>query len=186
MITGPPPKFNGTRHNLSRVGLAPSVHPDQPLGDQWLHAILAPMEMRERDRRWTAQIRGKRASDSPYSTLIYWCRTAPAELLAVAANGGRSFARLAAEVLMWALPSPDRFLRDAATRALVAMADHDTVVIRDLFDAVRDVDDAYVLERVLAVACASQLRGKADTTSLLQDIKRLLDKRGLPCDVLSR
>ena len=176
----------GARRSAIRVALALSVHPDQPLGPRWLHSSLAPMVMSDRDCRWTAQIRGAPRSASPYSTLIRWCRTAPHELLAAATAHRRSFARLAAIALMWALPSSDRFLRDAATRAMVALADHDADVVTDLLEAATDVDDDYVLERVLAVMCASQLRGTANMSALVSHIRQFLDRRGLPNQVLSR
>jgi hypothetical protein len=178
--------LNDDRREAIRVALALSVHPDQPLGPQWLHGLLAPMRMSERDRRWTAEIRGMEYVGTPFSTLIRWCRTAPHELLASANAGGRSFARLAAVPLMWALSSSDRFLRDTATRALVSLADHDSAVVIDLIEAVGDVDDNYVIERVLAVACASQLRRSADMSALAPQLVQLLGHRGLPDDVLSR
>ena len=174
------------RRAAIRIALALSVHPDQPLGPEWLHNLLAPMGMSERDRRWTAQIRGTRSADSPYSTLIYWCRAAPRELLATAVGGGRSFARLAAVALMWALPSSDRFLRDTATRVLVALTDQDALVITDLLHAASEVDDGYVVERVLAVACASALRGATQARNLASALRRFLDRCGLPRHVLAR
>jgi hypothetical protein len=87
---------------------------------------------------------------------------------------------------MWALPSSDRFLRDAATRAMVALTDHDAAVVTDLLEAATDVDDDYILERVLAVMCASQLRGTADMATLALHIRQFLDHRGLPNQILSR
>ena len=174
------------RRTAIRIALALSVHPDQPLGPEWLHNLLAPLRMPERDRRWTAQIRGTNSADTPYSTLIYWCRAAPRELLATAVGGGRSFARLAASALMWALPSSDRFLRDSATRALVALTHQDTLVITDLLQAVSEVDDGYILERVLAVACASALRGTVEARNLASALRQFLDRCGLPKHVLAR
>jgi hypothetical protein len=175
-----------SRRAAIRTVLALAVHPDQPLGPGWLHSLLAPLVMAERDRRWTSQIRGTREAETPYSTLIFWCRSAPRELLVTPVGGGRSFARLAAAALMWALPSPDRFLRDTATRALVAMADHDHAVVADLLDAAGEVDDCYIVERVLAVACAAALRGRADSRALAADLRQFVGRRGLPADVLAR
>lgn len=180
--------LNDDRREAIRVALSLSVHPDQPLGTQWLHRLLAPIPAADRDRRWTAQIRSAMYPDTPFSTLLKWCRAAPHELLASASAGAGapSFARLAAIPLMWALPSSDRFLRDRATRALVRLVDHDPAVISDLIEAVVSIDDDYVLERVLAVACASQLRQSTDVPALASQLSKLLGLRGLPEHVLAR
>jgi hypothetical protein len=177
--------LSDSRRAAIRTALALSVHPDQPLGSGWLHRLLAPLDMAERDRRWTSQIRGTRDTETPYSTLIFWCRSAPHELLATPVGGGRSFARLAAATLMWALPSPDRFLRDTATRAIVALADHDHAVVTDLIDGTA-VDDSYIVERVLAVTCAAALRGKVNPRTLAADLRQFVSRRGLPAHVLAR
>jgi hypothetical protein len=174
------------RRTAIRISLALSVHADQPLGPGWLHAQLQPMTMPERDRRWTAQIRGTREMPSPFSTLIAWCRAAPGSLLSGRAGEGQTFARMAALALMWALPSPDRFLRDSASRALVALADQDSGVVTDLLQAVASVDDEYVTERVLAVACAAVLRGTANLTAATDGLGQYLERHGLPVHVLAR
>ena len=178
--------LSDSRRAAIRAALALSVHPDQPLGPDWLHSLLAPMTMPDRDRRWTAQIRGTPDTETPYTTLVSWCRRAPRELLATPTGDRRSFARLAAAVLMWALPSSDRFLRDTATRAIVALADHDPGVVTDLLGAASEVDDGYVIERVLAVACAAELRATTEARTLTADVRQFLNRRGLPIHVLAR
>ena len=168
------------------TALALTVHPGQPLGSGWLHELLVALTMHERDRRWTAQIRGTHVRPSAYSALISWCRIAPSELLTAQAAGGQTFAQLASLALMWALPSPDRFLRDTATRTIVALADVDLSVIPCLLDGAAGVDDAYVTERVLAVVCAAVLRGKVQPPTVAVDLRHFVEQRGLPVHVLAR
>jgi hypothetical protein len=141
LILGPDPDAPAAPPDRVRQGaisraLLLTVHPDQPLGRGWLRNLLAPMAMADRDRRWTAQLRGlnqsRRLEPSPYRPLLDWARSAPAEVLKVGVDGTTTVAHLTAEALAWALPSPDRFLRDAATRAIVATTAHDPHIVAGL------------------------------------------------------
>lgn len=178
--------LNDERRAAIRTTLALSVHPDQPLGPDWLHNMLAPLTMVDRDRRWTAQLRGTSDDDNPYTTLIHWCREMPPHVLTVRSNDGATFAVRAAVALMWALPSPDRFLRDTATRAMVSLTDHDPSVVTVLLGAAAGIDDGYLVERVLAVVCGAVLRGNLEPRTVVADLQRLLDRHGLPRHVLAR
>lgn len=70
---------------------------------------------------------------------------------------------LASTVLAWMFSTPNRFLRDKATKALVALLTDRidaTVRVLDRFD---DVDDPYVRERVYAAAYGAAMRSQNAT-----------------------
>ncbi|MEU7947378.1 hypothetical protein AB0C50_22095 [Micromonospora taraxaci] len=167
-----------------------TIHPDRPLGHGWLHGLLASKGMAQRDRLWTAQIRGhhgsRRGRRSPYQPLLDWARTAPSAVLNVGVDGTTTVARLAAEALLWALPSPDRFLRDAATRALVALTPHDREVVPALLQLAAGVDDGYVTERVLAVAYAAITMRTVEPAPVAAALRAFVEQAGVPVHVLAR
>jgi hypothetical protein len=167
-----------------------TVHPDQPLGPGWLHKLLAPMAMEERDRRWTAQLRGQAAGTqfvrSPYQPLLEWARSAPPEVMNVKVGGTTTVARLTAEALVWALPSPDRFLRDAATRAVVATTAYDPQIISALLQLAAVVDDGYVTERALAVAYAAATMRTVGPEPVAAALRAFVERAGVPVHVLAR
>lgn len=176
------------REAISRALLL-TIHPDRPLGHGWLHDLLAPMAMAERDRRWTAQVRGRHATrqrPSPYQPLLDWARSAPPEVLNVGVDGTTTVARLTAEALLWALPSPDRFLRDTATRALVAITPHDPQIIPSLLQLAAGVDDGYVTERVLAVAYAAITMRAVEPEPAAAALRAFVEQAGVPVHVLAR
>ncbi|WP_327042836.1 hypothetical protein OG400_12520 [Micromonospora ureilytica] len=177
------------REAISRALLL-TIHPDQPLGNGWLHDLLAPMAMAERDRRWTAQLRGhtefKRFGPGPYQSLVSWARSAPPEVLNVSIDGTTTVARLTAEALLWALPSPDRFLRDAATRAMVATTAHDPQIIPALLQLAAGVDDGYVTERVLAAAFAAITMRAIEPEPAAATLRAFVERAGVPIHVLAR
>jgi hypothetical protein len=183
--------LSNMRRLALRTAVSLSVHPEQPLGSGWLHSWLAPMSMPDRDRRWTSQLgdnRGIRRSlrPNPFQQLMDWIRTAPPGALQTVCSDGSTTAQQAAETLLWALPSPDRFLRDRATRAILATVEHDPGIVARLLDLAVDIDDGYVVERVLAVTCAAVTIGAVEAEPAAAAVRRFIEEAGLPCHVLSR
>jgi hypothetical protein len=122
----------------------------------------------------------KRIGPSPYEQLLNWARSAPPDLLNVSVDGATTVARLTAEALLWALPSPDRFLRDAATRALVATATHDPQIVTALLQLAAGIDDGYVTERVLAVALAAITMGAVKLAPAAAALRAFVERVGVP------
>ena len=65
---------------------------------------------------------------------------------------------LAATALAWMLTTPNRFLRDRATKALVALLSGRIESTKRLVGRFSDVDDLYVLERLYTVMYGVAMR----------------------------
>jgi hypothetical protein len=100
------------------------------------------MRMAQRDATWSiAAFRTDEYSEG-YRRLSAWAK----RLSDVAS---REEVRLASIALMWLLTSPNRFLRDDASKTLVTLLCSDLKVAAYLVAAARQIDDPYVQERVL-------------------------------------
>lgn len=79
---------------------------------------------------------------------------------------------LAAVALSWFLTTPNRFLRDKATKALVQLLTARIQILRRVIVFFKDVDDFYVLERIYAVAYGSAMRSQdhEDLAHLATDV----------------
>lgn len=130
--------------------------PEHPLNVRRLDRALRDMSMPARDRLWSQAVLGIAYEDSnPVSRTIDWawsCRdTVSADVV-----------DLAATILSWLLTSPNRRIRDTATKALLRLTGAHTSVLARLVRGLEGVDDPYVAERVIAVACGHVVRRAHD------------------------
>lgn len=115
-----------------------------PLNATFLDTVLKDRSVADRDLRWTEWVRDRadRLSSDVAALTLRWRE-----------DSKRSEAdRLRARWLMWTLTSTDRTLRDATTLALHWYGFHDP---RGLFELAVDaatINDAYILERMLAAS----------------------------------
>lgn len=126
------------------VVMAVASKPNHPLNADRLHDWLLRMEMPERDDTWSKDTYYNLDEEVPLGRLIRW-----------AARGERKHdeevARLAAIPLIWTFTSPNRRLRDYATKSLAKLLSRHISVATQLISDFEPVDDPYVVER-LAVA----------------------------------
>jgi hypothetical protein len=162
--------------------LALAPRDGHPGNADWLHSQLARLSMADRDASWSiATFQVDQYSDS-YRRLTRW-----AELLADAAS--EEEVRLAAIALMWLFTSPNRFLRDGASKTLVKLLSHRLRVAASLVATAQQVDDPYVQERTITCSYGAVLVG-GDTD--LEGVRSVLQavsswtQAGLPIDVLAR
>lgn len=129
-----------------------ATRPDHPLNALLLDVILRSDSMPTRDYWWSRPLTRLDAAGSAASQLINWMSQAAARYCDVAV------ARIAAITACWMLATSNRFIRDRATKALVSMLVTRPSLACELVIRFMDVDDPYVLERVLAVAYGVALR----------------------------
>lgn len=161
-----------------------SAVPDHPLNGDRLDQWLGGLSMPERDCEWATYLHWAWDGTSAMERLISWAsRTQGAPLDPAVRN-------LAGTTLAWALSTPNRFLRDTATKSLVALFDGRLREWARLEEHFRRVDDPYILERVCAAGCGVVLR-----TSALNDVDPVartlfnsyfLNQKCLPTHVLTR
>lgn len=153
-----------------------------PGNADWLHQHLAPMSIAQRDATWSiAAFRTDEYSDA-YRRLTAWAKR-------LSGGASREEVRLASIALMWLLTSPDRFLRDDASKTLITLLCADLEVAAYLIAAARDVDDPYVQERVLTCSYGAVLVGGDDDRDGARSVLDAVSAwclEGLPVDVIAR
>ena len=121
--------------------------------DRWLR----PLPIPERDVRWSTRAASLAEEDEgAIQTLIEW----------TLANGLEAMdperARLAAVALAWLTSLSHRWVRDMATKALATLLVDRRELAAALVSKFADLDDPYVLDRVLAAAYGAATRRSGD------------------------
>ncbi len=90
--------------------------------------------------------------------------------------------RLSGTALAWLLTTSHRYLRDGATKALVNLLTERIHVLEQIIHKFLDVNDPYVLERLLAVAYGCVMRSMDNNAigELAQNIYEWIFKNGEP------
>ncbi|WP_386082403.1 hypothetical protein ACFIOZ_03970 [Vreelandella sp. F11] len=137
-----------------------ATEPNNRFNADYLDRWLRPLSMPERDVQWSTRvmllIEESEAGEEAINTLIEW----------VLANGlgqiQSARARLAAITLTWLTSLSHRWIRDMATKSLATLlvdrCDLAAILIRQF----ADVDDAYILDRLLAAAYGAATRCTSD------------------------
>lgn len=141
--------------------------PDHPLNATRTDQLLYPMDLPSRDRDWSTYAVGVDEIPAAVDRILRWAlrngRSATGEVRA-----------LAGPLLGWFLSSPDRRVRDRATKGLVTLFDQHPSDLAALIDHFGHVNDPYVLERVFAAACGWVLRHRRDRAHDLDAWESLL------------
>lgn len=137
---------------------------ENPFNAEFLHRNLKARSLAERDAWWTIFINKYYSYEGPHSIhrILNWSLS----------NSDRShvesetLSRICI-TLSWFLTASNRYLRDRSTKALVNLLENNVPVLLELLERFWDVNDLYVLERLLAVAYAVAMRSE-DATLLTQ------------------
>ena len=126
--------------------------PGHPLNASFLHKALRKMKMPARDLAWSQPVLTVWSADpNPVARTVEWAWSG-------ILPESDEVAELAATLMIWFFTSPNRRLRDSATKAAVRILDGRTAIVAKLVESFADVDDPYVLERILAVVYGHMLR----------------------------
>lgn len=124
-----------------------AADPEHPWNANLLHKNLWRWGLNRRDLQWSRVIAFATEDDEhPVHRLLKW------------ANGGKldhaepEMLRLVAITLTWLCSSTSRYIRDTATRGLCRILQRMPVMHHDLVTMMVEVDDLYVLERLLAAS----------------------------------
>ena len=124
-----------------------STVPGHPFNAESLDRRLRQDSMPDRDSWWSTYLHRTWKTQNPVVRLIGW-----ASKLSGDEDVEDEVIDLSVTTLAWMLTTPNRFLRDRATKALVALLTGRLDKARRLIDRFADVNDLYVSERVYAVA----------------------------------
>lgn len=125
-----------------------------PYNAEELHCELRSLELRDRETTWTipiANLSNCTELDS-VDMIIRWAFNVPKKLVS------DDQAWLVALFLSWIFSSNNRLLRRRASIALIRLLDQRTHLAERLIQEFHHCNDAYVVERVYAVACGVGLR----------------------------
>ena len=169
---------------ILKILLSVATQPQHRLNAYRLHEILKRMSMPDRDVVWSRPTYHTLDEGGPLDRLIRWASRSrrpdcPPEVV-----------ELAATTLAWTFTSPNRILRDHATKALSQLLSAHLSVLPTLISRFAGVNDPYVIER-LAVACyGAALCG--DTTEphavvrAAEKLKRVVFDDDQPPNIITR
>lgn len=137
--------------------LAIATEPENGFNAAYLDRVLRAMPMPDRDKKWSIGVsRLGEEEGNPVGTLIEWTLANALQPIESAR------ARLVAITLAWLLSLSHRAVRDRATKALAALLVIRRGLAAELIRLFADIDDAYILDRVLAAAYGGALRSHSD------------------------
>lgn len=146
-----------------------------------LHARLKALPMPERDATWSVHLA---RSSVAANQLIDWALKPRGGVLA------EPRALLATITLTWFLSTSHRGLRDRATKALVAVLADQPGIVAPLLDRFIDIDDGYVIERLLCAIYGAALQGRWVPDAAAEAVRavdqELFIKRPPPVNCLTR
>ena len=136
----------GLQDSVLETWLSVATQPEHLLNAYTLHYTLKGMSMPDRDAAWSIPTYHTLDNGGPLDRLVRWAsRSRRPEC-------PREIVELAAITLAWTFTSPNRRLRDQATKALAQLLSEHLSVLPTLIPRFAGVNDPYVIER-LAVAC---------------------------------
>ncbi len=130
-----------------------STIPGHPYNALYLDLRLRRDTMPVRDAWWSTYLDGTWSTEGPARRLIDW-----ASGIVPDTSVETDVVDLAAICLAWMLTTSNRFLRDRATKALVALLTGRVEFMQRLVERFADIDDAYAAERIYAVAYGVVMR----------------------------
>ena len=147
---------SGYSHLLNTfISVAPI--PNHPFNADFLHKYLSKFSMAKRDCLWSTFLHKQYGLRTAVDRLIEWGWSEQDKT-----HINDESIRLCSVVLCWFLTTPNRVLRDKATKALVALLSRRLKVVLSLLKQFKDVDDPYVAERLYAVAYGCAIRSRTD------------------------
>jgi len=146
---------------LLNAFLSVAYIPEHPLNAYYLHQHLSKFSLAIRDSWWSTFLHNQYKEKGAVDRLVEWGWSEHDK------NHIKDESiKLCAITLAWFLTTSNRFLRDKATKALVALLTNRINIITELLDQFKKVNDPYVAERLYAVAYGCVLRNADDKTNL--------------------
>ena len=130
-----------------------SIVPGHPFNAESLDRHLRQYSMPDRDSLWSIYLHRAWETQSPMDRLVDWAFNLSGD-----DHVEDDVVDLASTTLAWMLTTPNRFVRDRATKALVVLLTGRLESAGRLVNRFADVDDPYVSERVYAVAYGVAMR----------------------------
>lgn len=125
-----------------------SFNPGNYFNANYLHHILAPMKLADRDAMWIPILyQIYKSPDNSIEEIINWAWN-ESDNVHIADES----VELGATLLTWLLASTNRKLRDTTTKALIQLLHNRMNILIPLFEKFKTVDDPYIQERLYCIA----------------------------------
>lgn len=134
---------------------------NHPYNATSLDNFLKRLSMPRRDAVWSAFLHYQNNENRSVDRILNWART---ENAAMSVTDNSLY--LTAITLSWFLTTPNRFIRDRATKGLASILTSRTALIIKLMKRFEQVDDIYVIERLYAATYSCVLHDTIDNASL--------------------
>ena len=160
-------RFRGTHEEFLDALLTVASIPGHPFNADLLHKHLMKHALADRDAWWSIYLHNQYGESGAVDRLVDWAWSS-----ANKSHIKDESVRLTAVALAWFLTTSNRYLRDRATKALVALLTPRIVVLRQVLSMFLNVNDPYVLERLCAVAygCVMRSEDKSQIAELAQEV----------------
>jgi hypothetical protein len=135
--------------------------PEHPLNAHFLHKHLNRFSMPKRDSWWSKFLHHQYGSKRAVDRFVDWGWSQDEK-----SHVADDPIRLCSISMVWFLASSNRFLRDRTTKALVTVLTNRLNIVLGLLEQFKDVNDAYVTERLFAVAYGCCLRNSTDDVAI--------------------
>ena len=157
--------------------LTTSTIPGHPFNARFLDEVLRRKTMPERDACWSVWLHQARGGEGAVDRLIDW-----ASAIDDPAAIEEETLELCGIALSWMFTTPNRTLRDRATKALANIFSGNLSVAGKLVEHFANVDDPYLTERVYGAAYGAAMRSYDPTElgSLAGRVYRLTFEPGDP------
>ena len=164
------------------LSVAPS--PGHWLNADFLHESLKKLPMPPRDVAWSIPTYGASDYGGALDRLIRWAARGPYP------DCSNEVVELASVPIVWAFTSPNRRLRDYATKALSRLLSGHLPVLPSLIRRFDGVDDPYVIERLAVVSHGAVLCGGSAATQAAvatgEELKRVVLNEAQVPNVIAR
>ena len=142
-----------------------------PFNAKFLHNRLSRFSMAERDSFWSVFLHNQYGQNSSVERMIEWAWSYQNK-----DHINREAIYLYSISLSWFLATPNRFIRDKSTKALITLLTNRLDVILDLLKEFETVNDPYITERLYAVACGCAIRSRKNNKNLKSLSQWVYDK----------
>lgn len=147
--------------------LTVSTIPGHRFNAESLDQSLRSYAMPDRDAWWRTYLHHAwQDDDGPVHRLIDW-----ASKLSYIDDVEDDVVQLAATTLAWMFSTPNRFLRDRTTKALVALLTDRVDALVDLLNRFAILDDPYIIERIYGAAYGVAMRSQ--DSAMIRNSERL-------------
>ena len=135
--------------------------PNHPFNAEFLHQHLSKFTLPKRDSWWSTFLHYQHDAHGPVDRFLQWSWSEQDT-----AHLSDDSVFLTSITLSWFLTTPNRFVRDRATKGLVSILQHRIHLLPKLLDSFIKINDPYITERLFAVAYGCVLRNQEDEINL--------------------